>query len=88
MIVDDVQSGLQSGTVLSCFLGTQRAAAVRKSDLSSKIKSAPIHGIKEGTPAPAIVAGQSLGIGKYAQDPNAAFDFIKTFYSLITRNSG
>lgn len=81
MTVDDVQSGLVSGSIQSCLLGTQRAASVSKSSFSSQIKSAPIPGFTEGTPAPAIVAGQSLGIGKYAKNPEMAFDFIKTFYT-------
>ncbi len=81
MTVDDVQSGLISGSVDSCVLGTQRAASISKSSFSSKIKSAPIPGFTAGTTAPAIVAGQSLGIGKYAQNPEMAFDFIKTFYT-------
>lgn len=81
MTVDDVQSGLISGSVESCLLGTQRAASVSKSSFSSQIKSAPIPGFTEGTPAPAIVAGQSLGVGKYAKNPEMAFDFIKTFYT-------
>ncbi len=81
MTVDDVQSGLQAGTILSCDLGTQRAAAISKSANSAKIKSAPIPGFDDGIAAPAVVAGQSLGIGAHAQDPAASFDFIKTFYS-------
>lgn len=81
MTVDDVQSGLVSGAVESCLLGTQRAASISKSSFISKIKSAPIPGFTDGSTAPAIVAGQSLGIGKYAQNPEMAFDFIKTFYT-------
>lgn len=43
--------------------------------------SCPIPGEKEGESAPAYVAGQTLAIGKYAQDPEMAMDFIKFYLS-------
>jgi ABC-type glycerol-3-phosphate transport system substrate-binding protein len=79
--VDETVDGFKSGVILSCNVGTQRASAIKSSDLNDNIASAPIPGFKEGVPAPPLVAGQSLGIGKYAQDPEASFDFIKYFYS-------
>lgn len=79
--VDEVVDAFKAGSILSCNAGTQRAAAIRASELNANIKSAPILGFEEGTPSPAVVAGQSLGIGKYCENPEAAFDFIKTFYS-------
>lgn len=79
--VDDVVDAFKAGTILSCNAGTQRAAAIRASELNENIVSAPILGFEGGEPSPAVVAGQSLGIGKYCRNPEAAFDFIKTFYS-------
>lgn len=79
--VDEVVDAFKAGSILSCNAGTQRAAAIRASELNDNIKSAPILGFEDGTPSPAVVAGQSLGIGKYCENPEAAFDFIKTFYS-------
>ncbi len=79
--VDDIIDGFKSGTIYSMDAGTQRAAAIKNSSLVEHIKSAPIPGFEKGVPAPAVVAGQRLGIGKYAQNPDMAFDFIKYFYS-------
>lgn len=80
--VDDIVDAFKAGTILSCNAGTQRAANIRSSELSGSIASAPILGFADGTnPSPAVVAGQSLGIGKFANSPDAAFDFIKTFYT-------
>lgn len=79
--VDEVVDAFKAGSIFSCNAGTQRAGAIRSSELSATIKSAPILGFEDGTPSPALVAGQSLGIGKYCENPEAAFDFIKTFYS-------
>lgn len=79
--VDEVVDAFKAGTILSCNAGTQRAAAIRSSELSENMKSAPILGFEDGEPSPAVVAGQSLGVGKYCENPEAAFDFIKTFYS-------
>lgn len=81
LTVDNIVDAFKSGTILSCNLGTMRAATIKKSDLASKFKSAPIPGFTSGTPSPALVAGQSLGIGKFAQNADQSFDFIKTFYS-------
>ena len=78
--VDDVVDAFKAGTVLSCNAGTQRAAAIRASELNDHIVSAPILGF-DGEASPAVVAGQSLGIGKYCENPEAAFDFVKTFYT-------
>lgn len=80
--VDDIVDAFKAGTILSCNAGTQRAANIRSSELNDNIASAPIPGFADGeNPSPAVVAGQSLGIGKFAQSPDASFDFIKTFYS-------
>ncbi len=81
MGVDDIVDGFKAGTIYSMNAGTQRAASIRNSTLAEKIMSSPIPGFTEGSPAPALVAGQSLGIGAFAQDPAMSFDFIKTFYS-------
>ncbi len=82
LVVDDIIDGFKAGTIYSMNAGTQRAAAIRQSSLNNHIESAPIPGFVEGTPAPALVAGQTLGIGKFAKDPAMAFDFIKYFYSV------
>lgn len=82
LTVDDIIDGFKAGTIYSMNAGTQRAAAIRQSALNDVIKSAPIPGFGIGKPAPALVAGQTLGIGMYAQDPEMAFDFIKYFYSV------
>ena len=80
--VDTLVDAFKAGTVLSMNAGTQRAANIRKSDLSGNIASIPILGFADGkNPSPAVVAGQSLGIGKFAKNPEAAFDFIKTFFT-------
>lgn len=79
--VDEVVDAFKAGTILSCNAGTQRAAAIRASELNDNIKSAPILSFTDGEASPAAVAGQSLGIGKHCENPEAAFDFIKTFYT-------
>ncbi|PYG87959.1 carbohydrate ABC transporter substrate-binding protein (CUT1 family) [Ruminiclostridium sufflavum DSM 19573] len=79
--VDEVVDAFKAGTILSCNAGTQRAATIRGSELNDKIKSAPMLGFKDNEPSPAVVAGQSLGIGKFCKNTDAAFDFIKTFYT-------
>ncbi len=79
--VDEIVDAFKAGTILSCNAGTQRAAAIRSSELNEHIKSAPMLGFQENEPSPAVVAGQSLGIGKYCKDTDAAFDFIQTFYT-------
>lgn len=81
MSVDEIVDAFKAGTILSCNAGTQRAAAIRSSELTGNIKSAPILGFESGKPSPAIIAGQSLGIGKHCKNLEAAFDFIKTFYT-------
>ena len=81
LVVDDIIDGFKAGTIYSMNAGTQRAASIKNSTLVDHIKSAPMPGYTAGNPAPALVAGQSLGIGKYAQNPDMAFDFIKYFYS-------
>lgn len=81
LTVDDVVDAFKAGTILSCNAGTQRAASIRASELTGSIASAPIVGFQDGAPSPAVVAGQTLGIGKYCKNPDAAFDFIKTFYT-------
>ena len=84
MTYDDIVSGFGAGTILATDAGTQRAAAIKKSALADKFSSAPIPGVTADAPAPAFVAGQTLAIGKFAQDPEMAFDFIKFF--LTTEN--
>ncbi|MGI6622328.1 MAG: ABC transporter substrate-binding protein [Acetivibrionales bacterium] len=81
LTVDDIIDAFKAGTILSVNAGTQRAAAIRQSQYNDNIKSSPILGFTAGTPSPALVAGQSLGIGKYAKNPEASFDFIKTFFT-------
>ncbi|QQO07903.1 ABC transporter substrate-binding protein [Breznakiella homolactica] len=82
MTVDEIVDAFKAGTILSCNAGTQRASAIRSSELNDKIASAPILGFSSGVnPSPAVVAGQSLGVGKFCKNPEAAFDFIKTFYT-------
>ena len=82
MTYDDIVDAFKGGTVLGMNAGTQRAATIMTSDLADKFSSAPIPGFEDGEPAPAFVAGQTLAIGKYAQDPEMAFDFIKSFYTV------
>jgi ABC-type glycerol-3-phosphate transport system substrate-binding protein len=79
--VDEVVDGFKAGTIYSVNAGTQRAASIRNSTLNDKIISAPMPGFTPGTPAPPIVAGQSLGIGAFSKTPDMAFDFITYFYS-------
>jgi ABC-type glycerol-3-phosphate transport system substrate-binding protein len=79
--VDDIVDGFKAGTIFSMNAGTQRAASIRNSTLNDRILSAPLPGFTAGTPAPALVAGQSLGIGAFAKNPEMAFDFITSFYT-------
>ncbi|WP_313560166.1 ABC transporter substrate-binding protein [Ruminiclostridium cellobioparum] len=79
--VDEIIDAFKAGTILSCNAGTQRAAAIRASELNDKIVSAPMLGFKDNEPSPAVVAGQSLGIGKFSKNPEASFDFIKAFFT-------
>jgi ABC-type glycerol-3-phosphate transport system substrate-binding protein len=79
--VDEIVDGFKAGTIYSMNAGTQRAASIRNSTLNDKIISAPIPGFTSGTPAPPLVAGQSLGIGAFSKYPDMAFDFITYFYS-------
>lgn len=77
---DDVVDGFKSGTIYAMNAGTQRAAAIKSSDLAPDFASAPMPGVNGA--APAFVAGQTLAIGSQAQDPEMAFDFIRYFYSV------
>ena len=79
MAYDDIVDGFKSGTVFGINAGTQRSATIMTSDLSANFSSAAMPG-KEGA-APAYVAGQTLAIGQYAEDPDMSFDFIKFFLS-------
>jgi ABC-type glycerol-3-phosphate transport system substrate-binding protein len=79
--VDEIVDGFKAGTIYSMNAGTQRAASIRNSTINDKIISAPIPGLTSGTPAPALVAGQSLGIGAFSKHPDMDFDFITYFYS-------
>ena len=82
MVYDDLVDGYKSGTIYAGNVATQRASAIRKSNLVSKFACAPIPGVDVSAPAPAYVAGQTLAIGAHAQNPDMAFDFIKSFYSI------
>ncbi len=82
MTYDDIVNGFKAGTLLAINAGTQRAATIKASNLAANFKTAPIPGVASSAPAPAFVAGQTLAIGKYAQDTEMAFDFIKTFYTV------
>ncbi|MFA6845400.1 MAG: sugar ABC transporter substrate-binding protein [Sphaerochaetaceae bacterium] len=81
MMYDDLVDGYKSGTIYAGNIGTQRASTIRTSALVDEFSCAPIPGITSASPAPAYVAGQTLAIGKFAQDPEMSFDFIKYFYS-------
>ncbi|WP_320127621.1 sugar ABC transporter substrate-binding protein [uncultured Sphaerochaeta sp.] len=81
MVYDDLVDGYKSGTIYAGDIGTQRSSTIRTSSLVDKFASAPIPGMTSSAPAPAYVAGQTLAIGKFAQDPEMAFDFIKYFYT-------
>lgn len=80
MTYDDVVDGFKGGTILAMNAGTQRAATIKSSDLAANFASAPIPGF-DGNPAPAFVAGQQVAIGKYAQNPDMSFDFIRYYLS-------
>lgn len=80
MAYDDIVDGFKSGTIMGINAGTQRAATIMSSDLSANFSSSPIPGA-DGKPAPAYVAGQTLAIGQYAQNPDMSFDFIKFYLS-------
>lgn len=81
MAYDDVVDAFKSGTVDAVNAGTQRAATIMTSNFADNFTSCPIPGEKEGESAPAYVAGQTLAIGKYAQNPEMAMDFIKFYLS-------
>lgn len=81
MTYDDIVDGFKGGTIAAMDAGTQRASAIRTSEYTDKIASAPIPGPTADAPAPAFVAGQTLAIGKYAQNPEMAFDFISFYLS-------
>lgn len=88
MAYDDVVDAFKSGTVDAVNAGTQRAATIMTSNYAEDFASCPIPGEKEGESAPAYVAGQTLAIGKYAQDPEMAMDFIKFYLSEENQTSG
>ena len=81
MSYDDVVDAFKSGTIDAVNAGTQRAATIMTSNYAENFASCPIPGEKEGESAPAYVAGQTLAIGKYAQDPEMSMDFIKYYLS-------
>lgn len=81
MTLDDVQDGLKAGTIYGISVGSHRSATLGKSDLAENFVSAPIPGFESGTPSPALVAGQTLALGKYCKNTDAAFDFITYFFS-------
>jgi multiple sugar transport system substrate-binding protein len=79
MAYDDIVDGFKSGTVNAMNAGTQRASTIMTSDLSDNFASAAMPG-KDGA-APAYLAGQTLAIGKFAQNPDMSMDFIKYYLS-------
>ena len=81
LTLDDVQEGFKAGTLYGISVGSHRSASLSNSDLAENFVSAPIPGFTEDAPAPALVAGQTLAIGKYCKNPEAAFDFITYFFS-------
>ena len=81
MTLDDVQDGFKAGTIYGISVGSHRASTLYNSDLAENFVSAPIPGFESGTPAPALVAGQTLALGKYCKNTDAAFDFITYFFS-------
>lgn len=82
MTYDDVVDGFKAGSLYAVNAATQRAAAIKTSELAANFTSAPIPGEAEGSKAPAFVAGQTLGIGSQCEDPAMAWDFIQHFYSV------
>ena len=82
MAYDDAVDGFKAGSLYGINAGTQRAATIKASDLVSNFSSAPIPGGTADAVAPAFVAGQTLGIGSQAQDPDMAWDFIQYFYTV------
>jgi multiple sugar transport system substrate-binding protein len=85
MVYDDLVDGYKSGTIYAGDVATQRASAIRKSNLVNKFACAPVPGVTAAAPAPAYVAGQTLAIGKYAQNPEMSFDFIRNFYTIANQ---
>lgn len=81
MAYDDAVDAFKSGTVDAINAGTQRAATIMTSNLAENFTSCPIPGKNEGESAPAYVAGQTLAIGNFAQNPEMSMDFIKFFLS-------
>ena len=81
LTLDDVQEGFKAGTLYSISVGSHRSASLNKSSLADKFDTAPIPGFTADEPSPALVAGQTLAIGKYCKNPEAAFDFITYFFS-------
>lgn len=82
MTYDDIVDGFKAGSLYAVNAATQRAAAIKTSELAANFTSYPIPGEAEGSQAPAFVAGQTLGIGAHCEDPDMAWDFIQHFYSV------
>jgi len=64
MNADDVLAGIQAGTIAMATEGSMRVSTARQGP---------------GIPAPALVAGQTLGIGANSKHPDEAWEFI-TYY--------
>ena len=78
MNADDVLAGVQAGTIAMATEGSMRVSTARQGP-GAALKTAPMPSFEPGEPAPALVAGQTLGIGANSQHPDAAWAFI-TYY--------
>ncbi|MCB0208823.1 MAG: extracellular solute-binding protein [Anaerolineae bacterium] len=80
MTADDVLAGVKAGTVAMTIQGSMRVGAARDSaETGDNLATAPVPGWTEDAPLPALVAGQTLTIGKDTEHPDEAWEFIQYY---------
>ena len=80
MGIDEITSGVRAGTVFMTVGGSMRVAAAR-TGVGGNLATAPLPGLTADKPAPGLIAGQTMAIGKNTKHPDKAWIFIEHFLS-------
>jgi ABC-type glycerol-3-phosphate transport system substrate-binding protein len=80
-----VDEGLKAGTIAMAGLGTYRLPGIRTGGAGENADWAPVPTYEKGKPAPAMVTGWTLTMGKHAKNPDAAWKFMEFMTSPETQ---
>lgn len=81
MTADDVLAGVRAGVIAMATEGSMRVTTARDGPPPGTLLTAPTPSFVPGVPAPALVAGQTLGIGANCRHRDAAWRFIEYYLS-------